>query len=170
MLELLCGMIASGKSIYARKRADQGALIVCHDDLTEGLHGEYRYEPGLRDLYRGMMLEMARLATVAGRDVILDRTHLTRESRKLWVDAARSWQVPIVAIEFPVYDPAIHAQRRFTADPRGRSFDQWLEVARHHYGQRVSEPLWDDEGFAELRHQGHRIPLPTTAIEAGLRS
>ena len=42
-IEVLSGMIASGKTSYARSRADDGALIISHEDLTEMLHGRYVY-------------------------------------------------------------------------------------------------------------------------------
>lgn len=64
-IELLIGMIASGKSTYARKRADEGALVVSHDDLTQMLHACYRYEPGLKPAYRAMMREMFRTGEAA---------------------------------------------------------------------------------------------------------
>jgi hypothetical protein len=161
-IEVLIGMIASNKSTYARKRADAGALLVCHDTLTESLHGRYRYEQGLRECYRRMEGSLARVALDAGRDVIVDRTHLTRESRKRWLDCARDYDslntfdgrgptTPVVAVAFPIELPEVHAQRRFACDPRGRSYEEWLAVACHHAGQAEAEPLSEDEGFAEIR-------------------
>jgi predicted kinase len=88
-LEVLIGMIGSGKSTYARSRAAEGAMIVCHDDLTEMLHGQYRYDPGLKRLYLGMMKDLA-ADVLNGLDVVIDRTHLTREARAVWVEHARS--------------------------------------------------------------------------------
>jgi predicted kinase len=147
MIEVLCGMIASGKSTYARSRADKGALVISHDDLAEMLHCQYRYEPVLRDAYRAMMIHIAHVGIMAGRDVIVDRTHLTRESRAVWIDAARTWQVGIIAIEFPIYAADLHAQRRFEADSRGRPLSDWQQVARHHLQQALAEPLDLAEGF-----------------------
>jgi predicted kinase len=85
-IEVLIGMIASGKSTYARKRADEGALIISHDALTEMLHGCYRYEEGLRESYRTMEESIAFASLSAGRDIVIDRTHLTDESRRRWID------------------------------------------------------------------------------------
>lgn len=152
-IEVLVGMIASGKSTYARRRADEGALVVSHDDLTRMLHAEYRYEHALRDLYRRMEEEVARLAILSGKDVVIDRTHLSRESRKRWVRFANwphfaEWARPaIVAIVFPVEHPDVHARRRFEADPRGRPLGQWHEVAYHHHQQWTAEPIDDRERF-----------------------
>jgi predicted kinase len=88
-LEVLVGMIASGKSTYARRRADEGALVVSHDDLTAMLHARYRYEQGLREPYRRIEESIAWRGLDAGRDVVIDRTHLTRESRERWLKWVR---------------------------------------------------------------------------------
>jgi predicted kinase len=154
-IELLIGMIASGKSTYAARRADAGALVVSHDALTAMLHGRYRYEADLKPAYLGMMLHIAWRGVTAGRDVVIDRTHLTRESRRIWVAAARErWGVPIVAVVFPRRSPEAHAIRRAAADLRGRSFEEWLHVARHHAGQVDAEPLdWEAEGFSAVAMQ-----------------
>jgi hypothetical protein len=155
-VEVLCGMIASGKTTYARQRARQGALIVSHDDLTEMLHGEYRYEQGLRECYRQMEERIAYCGLFHGCDVIIDRTHLTRESRKRWIDfaavrgVASLNKIPVVAVVFPIESPKVHAGRRFEVDPRGRSYEEWLQVACHHSDQAEAEPLSEDEGFAEI--------------------
>lgn len=155
-IEVLVGMIASGKSTYARARADEGALVVCHDDLAQMLHARYRYEHSLRALYRKMEEEIVRMAIQHGKDVIIDRTHLSRESRERWTSFARwphfaEWATPaIVAVVFRVESPEVHARRRFEADPRGRAFDTWYTVAAHHYQQWAAEPIGDNEGFHRI--------------------
>lgn len=153
-LEVLVGMIASGKSTYARRRADEGAMVVCHDDLTEMLHARYRYEPENREFYRRIEEAVAYQALLDGKDVVIDRTHLTRESRRRWIEwigcrvAIRD--VSIVAVTFPIEPAYSHAMRRYNHDPRGRRFDEWLRVALHHEEQAMAEPLSADEGFAEI--------------------
>lgn len=158
-IEVLCGMIGSGKSTYARWRAGQGALVVCHDDLARMYHAGTRaegrgYELGLRDAYHEAERELAAVALRHGRPVVIDRTHLTRESRARWVTfaAGREPDVPVVAVVFPVVNPVLHAVRRFRADPRGRTLEDWIVVARHHAEQARREPPDIAEGFAEVRH------------------
>lgn len=150
IIEVLVGMIASGKSTYARKRADEGALVISHDDLTTMLHGCYRYEPELKDCYRAIMVDMACQSIIAKRDVIVDRTHLTRESRKIWIDVANGAKVPVIAVMFPQLHAEAHARRRFEADPRGRSYEEWLKVAKHHEQQALAEPLIFSQEFAAI--------------------
>lgn len=164
-LEILIGMIASGKSTYARKRADDGAIVVCHDDLTAMLHATYRYEPGLRDEYRTAEEDVARTFLAAGRDVVIDRTHLTRESRERWKrfvgDTCYPLEPMFVAVAFPISDPETHANRRWVAGSRGRHYSDWLKVAQHHYAQALADPLdWKAEGFdAVVRPQAIELDL-----------
>lgn len=153
-IEILVGMIASGKSTYARTRADEGALVVCHDDLTEMLHGRYRYERELRSIYRAMEEEIAKVAFMAGKDVVIDRTHLTRESRERWINFASDERafpgnagLEIVAVAFPIRSAANHANIRWQSDPRGRGFAEWKAVAEHHAAQAEAEPISEGEGF-----------------------
>lgn len=153
-LEVLVGMIGSGKSTYARKRADEGALVICHDDLTAMLHVSYRYEQGLRECYRRMEEALASEVIRAGRDAVIDRTHLTRESRRRWIDWANNHDVGscVIAVAFPIEFYGTHAVRRYNADSRGRDYTEWLKVAYHHAQQARDEPLSEAEGFAEIRH------------------
>jgi predicted kinase len=153
-------MIGSGKSEYARRRAAGGALVVCRDDLCRMLHagalGGCGYEPASRERYRRMESALVREVLAAGRDAVIDRTHLTRESRGRWVALAHGLGAGAIAVVFPVESPEVHARRRFEADARGRSLDDWLAVARHHAAQAAAEPISVDEGFAEIRYVERR--------------
>jgi predicted kinase len=146
-------MIASGKSSFARKRADEGVLVINHDGMSQMLHGDvYRYEQGLRECYRRMEEALVREALRAGRSALIDRCHLTLESRRRWLDFA-NWiglGSSVIAVAFPIEAPAVHARRRFEADPRGRSHEEWYMVAQHHFAQALAEPLSEDEGFDEI--------------------
>jgi len=158
-IELLVGMIASGKSTYARRRADEGALVISHDGLTSMLHAAYRYESWLRPCYREMEESLVKLAIEYERDVVIDRTHLTLESRLRWVHfasaefAGHKPDVYLHAITFPIEAPEAHALRRFTAEARGRSYEDWLDVARHHSYQASEEPIGEGEGFDRIERR-----------------
>ncbi len=151
MITLLVGMIASGKSTYASEQAKLGALVVSHDALTEMLHAEYRYESILRYTYRAMEEALVQLALAAGRPVIIDRTHLTRESRERWTKFASQVPCPIRAVVFQFESAWTHAKRRSITGDRGRRPEEWLKVAEHHAEQWAAEPLdnWQAEGFSE---------------------
>lgn len=154
-LEILVGMIGSGKSTYARKRADEGALVVCHDDIMEMLHARYRYEPELLEVYR--MLEESLVLQITDntdRDIVIDRTNLTRESRSRWVDFKHDLLKPsdcIVAVSFAIEAAEVHAKRRWLSDPRGGTLEEWTKVAERHHAQAMAEPLdASAEGFDAL--------------------
>ncbi len=151
-LDVLVGMIASGKSTYALQRAREGALVISHDDLTAMLHAEYRYEQGLRACYQKMEASLASLIFFHERDCLVDRTNLTIEARKRWVDFARAEMEKVIAVVFPVETPEIHADRRMHSDPRGRSYEDWLKVAEHHHAQYLAEPISANEGFDRIEY------------------
>jgi predicted kinase len=154
-IEILVGPIGSGKSTYARKRAGEGALVVCFDGLTEMLHAEYRYEQGLRECYRRMEEAIAREILRAGRDAVVDRPHHTRESRRRWIDFANGNGVGanVVAVVFPTEDAETHALRRYRDDPRGLSPGEWEEIVRRWLAE--AEPVGPSEGFREIRRISH---------------
>jgi hypothetical protein len=181
-LEVLVGMIASGKSTYARSRADAGAMVVCHDDLTQMLHARYRYEQVDRDLYRQCEDMIAFQSLVWGHDTVIDRTHLTVESRKRWLTFAAitnlSLQhrgmpsITLIAVVFPIEAAAIHAERRWATDSRGRPLNEWLDVARHHEAQHQAEPITRDgllrEGFdSVIRFSSNTYTTRRLARRAG---
>jgi hypothetical protein len=154
-IEILVGMIASSKTTHAKSRADDGALIVSHDDLTEMLHGRYTYHGSLRECYRDMEEALVKVAIREGHDVVIDRTHLTHESRKRWINFVRDHRIKfgpgrtieLVAVVFRIEAAKVHALRRFEADPRGRSYEEWLGVAKHHFEQAMSSPMSEGSGF-----------------------
>jgi predicted kinase len=147
-IEMLIGFIGSGKSTYARKWAEQGAVIICRDDMITMVHGCYRYESRWSLMYNRMMEESIKVAFDHGRNyVILDGTHLTVESRKRWIEYGIQHRYPIVATVFPMESPEVHARRRFESDPRGRSLEEWINVAEKHAEQWRWEPVKVDEGF-----------------------
>ncbi len=140
-LEVLVGIVASGKSTYARRRADEGALVISYDELAQMLHARYRIDPALRPAYAAIIWNTVAVAQAHGRDVVLDGTHLTRESRRYWVNQARAAGVRVVAIQFPVGPPEDHAARRYATDARGKSYDDWLAVVQRQWAEAVNEPV-----------------------------
>lgn len=151
VLEVLIGMIGSGKSRYARDRADGGALVVSHDDLTAMLHTRPRYEQELRAVYREAEEAIVMAAMKTHKVIVIDRTHLTLESRQRWVNLAHKCGYTAKAVVFPVLRPHVHAFRRWQSEPRGRSFEEWFKVAEHHADQIKAEPLdTQAEGFDQV--------------------
>ncbi len=149
VVQILVGMIASGKSTYARFAAATGAVIVNDDDIVMALHGgNYDgYQDALKPLYKSIENNIVTTAVALGRDVVVDRgLNVSALARSRWLSLARSLDVPCEAVVFPVESPAVHATRRSRHDDRGLSFEAWLSVAQKH-AQQYCQPR-AEEGFA----------------------
>ncbi len=147
-VEILVGMIASGKSTYARKRAATGAVIVNDDAVVLAVHGgDYTlYDKALKPLYKSTEYQIASTALAMGRDVVIDRgVNVSRAARRRWLALAESLDLPVEATVFPNMGHMEHARRRAAADPRGQNVEWWRQAAMRH------ESEWEvptqEEGF-----------------------
>lgn len=159
-IELLVGTIGSGKSTYARKQADNGAVIICRDEILQMVHGRYRQENLLGCMYRRIEEDIAKIAFDMGKPVVIDRTNLTREHRTKWIDFGIEHRKPVIAVVFPVEKPEIHARRRFEADPRGKSLFGWEQVAIGQVDQAKWQPVRLAEGFKKIVDGEFVAPTP----------
>lgn len=135
-IQILVGMISSGKSTYAKLAAQCGAVIINDDNIVNSVHAnQYElYDPNLKLLYKTIENTTLSLALSLGKNVVIDRgVDVDPQSRKRWIDLARAYDVPIEAMCFGVCSPEIHAKRRYEADNRGHDYSYWLAVARKHY-------------------------------------
>lgn len=151
MIELLCGPIASGKSTYARKRAETGAIIVNDDAIVLALHaGDYNlYRPELKPIYKAIECTIIHTSLAMGKQVVIDRTNHTRNMRARYIAIAKSLDYQINVIMFNGWkNPKEMAYMRWSSDNRGLSLDRWREVANRHLRQLEWPNL--DEGFTEI--------------------
>lgn len=151
MFEVLVGMIASGKSTYAAKRAAAGAVIINADAIVTAIHGgNYKlYHDAYKPVYKGIEHSIASLAVAAGRDVVVDNCNQSVATRARWIAVAKSLSQPCVAVVFPKETCEVHAKRRASADARGYTEEQWLGVAKRHSAQYVQPN--ESEGFDAIR-------------------
>jgi len=147
MIKILFGPIASGKSTYARDQAKAGAIIVSDDAIVLAVHGgDYSlYDPALKPLYKGTANQMVASAVLAGRDVVVDSTGVRKSTRDRFALLAKSLGVEakIIAFRLGVFAGELDGERRFNADPRGLSAEQWRNVGIRH--MQTAEPLTIDE-------------------------
>lgn len=151
MIEVLVGMIASGKSTWSKMRARNGWLVINDDAIVKALHaGNYTlYDKGLRPLYKAVEDHILHSAILLGRNVVIDRgLDINKRSRQRWIAIARSADAEIRAVLFDRLDPATHAMRRWRSDNRGRTLEYWLEVATAH-DKRYDYPVIS-EGFCNI--------------------
>jgi len=159
-LQILVGMIASGKSTYCRSAAQQGVICMNDDAIVNMLHADdyTLYNTNLKVLYKSIENHVIGTALAMGRSVIVDRgLNVSLAGRCRWIALARSFDVSITAVVFKNDGPEEHARRRTNSDGRGHPYEYWLRVAEFHnslYIPPIVEEGFDavyDIGFAEIQ-------------------
>lgn len=148
MIEVLVGMIASGKSTYAKSRANEGCIIINDDAIVNSLHADIYtlYKKELKPLYKSIEDHIFHTAVAMGLNIVVDKgLSQSVASRQRWISLGRSLDVPVHCVLFEVFTPKVHAERRWAADRRGHSLDYWTAVAESHFA-RYEEPTVG-EGF-----------------------
>ena len=158
-IEILVGNIASGKSTYAKSRAEDGAIIINDDAIVSALHGGYYklYSKKNKKIYKTIELNIMTICICHNIDCIIDRgLNITRASRKRFVSISNSFEVPCDAIIFDFNEPEIHAKRRYDSGNRGFSLDYWTRVATRMNNEYEKPNL--EEGFGQIfTHKMWRI-------------
>jgi predicted kinase len=152
-LQVLVGMIASGKSTYARQAARQGVLCMNDDAIVNMLHADdytlYRKE--LKVLYKSVENHVIASGLLLNRPVMVDRgLNVSKKGRQRWLALAKSFDVPCEAIVFKNDGPEVHARRRAESDARGHPFAYWLRVAETHNSLYIVPTV--EEGFDAVHH------------------
>jgi predicted kinase len=151
MVTILIGPIASGKTTHCKKKAKEGWIIICDDDIVNMLHAQdyTLYDKELKPLYKSIEDHILHVAIAMKRNVIIDRgLNISKKARKRWLAICNSLDVPVLALCFERQAPEVHAQRRYESDNRGHDLDYWLEVANRHDSQYEFPVL--EEGFSDI--------------------
>ncbi|MHA1948277.1 MAG: AAA family ATPase [Candidatus Thorarchaeota archaeon] len=132
-LDILVGNIASGKSTYCKKAAEEGAIIVNDDSIVNCVHANnYQlYSEELKPLYKSVENTILTTALTIGRSVVVDRPNHTVKMRRRYIGLAHSLDVPVRIVLFEWDKPEVHAKRRMKSDPRGFSLEYWTDVAKY---------------------------------------
>lgn len=150
-LEILIGMIASGKSTYCKKRALEGAIVINDDSIVNALHAnEYtKYNKGLKPLYKAIENLSISWGLAHDLDVLIDRPNLNSNTRRRYIELARAADCEVIeAVVFPLITPSIAAARRASGEDRGRDYKYWFNAASYQYSL-YQEPKME-EGFTKL--------------------
>jgi predicted kinase len=156
MIEVLIGNIASGKSTYCKKRAEEGWIILNDDEIVKMVHGgDYSlYDERLKPLYKSVETTVLQNSLLLHQNVVIDKgTNITVNSRKRWIGLASAFDTQITAVVFPFESPEIHAERRYKSDDRNLSYERWLRVASE-LGRKYEEPTLQ-EGFNNVKNQSN---------------
>lgn len=157
-IQVLVGMVASGKSTYALQKAREGWIVVSEDATVMSVHAnDYQlYATALKPLYKAVENTTVALALALGRSVIIDRVNGTKASRARWISMAKSLDVEVSAVVFPMCDSEVHASRRSYSDSRGYDYKKWLEVVEKHkasYQIPTMDEGWNYISDAPTRNQ-----------------
>lgn len=158
MIWIFHGPIASGKSTQAARMADRGTLIANDDAIVSMVHGgDYGlYSPQLKPLYKGIRNSMIQYAAATNRDIVIDSTALTRETRRGILAMGKSLDMLVGLMLFRNGHFAGEADgiRRYESDPRGHTRDYWINVAKSH--KLNHDPVTAEELrlYDEVQHVG----------------
>lgn len=150
-LQILCGMIAAGKSRYAKRAAETGILCLNDDAIVTMLHGgNYGgYNKGLKVLYKAIEHTIIDTGVALNKTILIDRgLNISKEARKRYLAMANSLDIKCEALWFENYGVGWHANLRYNKDNRGHSLEYWETVAKHH-NENWEQPDMS-EGFSKI--------------------
>jgi predicted kinase len=144
------GLPGSGKSTWARETAyDNDTIIICKDNIRNMLKGDYIFDPVYEPLVAEIVAAAFNAALIAGFNIILDETHITRQHRVNSIERAKSRTLPtapkIICVWFTEDENNLEYRMR---EPRGYTDIKWAEVLDKMVG-RFQKPL-KKEGFDEI--------------------
>lgn len=124
------GFPGSGKSTWAQEMArDPETIIICKDSIRHMLKGEYvfdlAYEPLVSEIVKTAFTD----ALMAGFNVIIDETHITKEKRAKCFQQLQEYRLPInpeiICVWFTENEKNLEYRMK---DPRGYTDIKWNQV------------------------------------------
>ena len=126
---LLCGVIGSGKSTWAKENARElNAHIVCKDNIREMIYGKYKFEQTQEFLVDNIAWAAINCILSCGGNVIIDDCYsaLTIQHRRETVERIRmDFIVNVIAVNF--LNTSNNVERRME-DHRGYTYERWKSV------------------------------------------
>lgn len=150
-LQIICGMVCSGKSTYSKKAAKEGIICINDDAIVTMLHGGIytSYNKELKVLYKSIEHTIIELGVALNKTILIDRgLNISKEARKRYIAIANSLDVECEALYFPNQGWKYHSENRFKSDNRGHSLEYWEKVAKFHEQKFESPDL--SEGFSKI--------------------
>lgn len=134
---MLCGVIASGKSTWAKRNMDENKRIVDKDVLRLGLYGGYGYKEEDEFMLHMISVEMCKQILLSGYDVIADfgeyfLRFLQRQCFRQTIYTCYPC-VDFITVKFPVNPKAVEERRRnppISGFPCTHDVD-WEEIYNH---------------------------------------
>ena len=147
LVYILTGLIGSGKSTWAKKKAEESnTIIINKDSLRIMLRGVYFFDKGYEPLVEQLAKTCFLKALQKGYNVIIDETNLTKKKRRFWIDAVKENHYLIdTPVEFEITwfpEKKNNVENRMK-EPKGRPQEEWEAVYK---GMKASfeEPAFDE--------------------------
>lgn len=166
---MMVGNIGCGKSLIARKFAMNGYSVVNMDSITKMVAGDEcgNYDPAKKEVYHAAEQAIISASLEAGISVVLDRTNMSLEKRKPYINLAQQFDAYIIAHD---WGPGTtqELKRRLNV-PAGIPQKQWASV-HENFMASYREPSFD-EGFekimnmAETRFMFHAFDFDGVIVE-----
>ena len=126
-LYIMCGLPGSGKSTWARHLVESGNALCVSRDSIRSMVGAGKYvfnkemEPAIKSIAHYGICSLLDF-----NDVVVDETHITKESRSNMIEVAKS--VGATPIIVHCYEVEGNIDRRMSGDSRGYTREKWEEV------------------------------------------
>ena len=148
-MTLMCGLPRSGKSTWIRKNCTS-EVIVSPDQIRAKIFG-HQFHSNSEGFIWAFAEAMAKLLLEQGKDIIIDATNITYESRSTWINIASTYGAKVKIVFFRTSMKS--CKRRNEKSDAGNKLPEkvidnmaiWFE-----------DPVYGDEDDIEVIHVGGR--------------
>jgi predicted kinase len=147
-LIVLMGNIGSGKSTFARKLADEGAVIVDLDSIVTMVHGgNYKgYKEEWKGLYKVIQSAIISTAIKNNKDIAIDDSNMKKSRRQSLIHLGEFWQLKVICYDFgPGTEEGL---KRRMKQLKGHKPEYWVPVYKKLKNQYERPTI--EEGFDEI--------------------
>lgn len=142
---ILCGVPGSGKSYYAKNTLMNNIwrhiVYISSDDIREEICGDAQDQSKNWEVFE-LFYDRARKAIIAGNDVVLDATHLTKKTRRKCRNHFKDLNCKFIAVQMKT---SIRESVR-----RNQSRKRIVPNYAMKRMIQAYEPVTEDEGFDEV--------------------